>query len=75
MDNPKASFEVGDICVCTSQAARSGEFRIVSIALAYDVDPEGRFVYIIQFRNGILDAIPVISEAELHMKQVMTSWR
>jgi len=67
----KAKFKVGDVCVCEHHYAfRSSEpFRVVSITYTWVKETkEHRFCYVVQYRDNILDAIPVESQDELIMK-------
>lgn len=65
----KARFKVGDKCRCLHKNAFRGKetFTIVSIAVSpYSPDSYGcvdfRYVYIVQYADGVLDAIPIWNE-------------
>lgn len=69
-----AKFKVGDRCRCLHQYAFRGKepFVIVSIATSPDEEYERRFryIYVIQYDDGAIDAIPVGNEGGYNMERI-----
>ena len=69
-----ANFKVGDRCRCLHYYAFRGkaQFTIVSIATVPHEEYKSRFryVYVVQYDDGCLDAIPVENEGGYEIEKL-----
>lgn len=69
-ERTKAKFKVGDRCYCKHPYAFRSEapFTIVGITLLLIPSERKRYCYIVQYDDGVLDAIPVLNEGGYQME-------
>lgn len=69
-----AKFKVGDRCRCLHHYAYRGKepFIIISIATSpiEEYQHKFRYIYIVQYDDGVIDAIPVESEGGYIVKKI-----